>query len=68
MVTFSHLPYSLGWEEGQAQDRLFERILAIPNIEESYETPEVEEVFKDWLRTKERTEQLFEKPSQAGEL
>jgi kynurenine 3-monooxygenase len=68
MVTFSHLPYSLAWEEGQAQDQLFEHILAIPGVEDAWDTPEVEEVFRDWLRTKERTEQLYRKPSEAGEL
>ncbi len=41
MVTFSpDLPYRKALEEQQKQDRMFEDILAIPNIESVWETPE----------------------------
>lgn len=48
MVTFSHIPYHEAWEAGLAQDQLFEEILALPNIEERWNSPEVEAVFLKW--------------------
>ncbi len=50
MVTFSHLPYSEAWAAGAAQDQLFERILALDQIEENWKNnPQVETIFSEWL-------------------
>ncbi len=51
LVTFSHTPYSAALKQGQAQDALFDQILALPNIEHDWETQEVVNVFKNWLQT-----------------
>jgi kynurenine 3-monooxygenase len=48
-VTFSHIPYSKALEEGQAQDRLFDRILSLDNIEENWQSDEVKRIFEQWL-------------------
>lgn len=48
MVTFSHIPYHEAWEAGLEQDQLFEEILALPNIEERWNSPEVEAIFLKW--------------------
>ncbi len=48
MVTFSHIPYHKALEESHAQDRLFEKILAIDGVEEKWDGPEVEAIFKQW--------------------
>lgn len=53
MVTFSHIPYSEALKENVKQDVLFEKILAIEQIEEKWNGTEVEKVFKDWLVEKE---------------
>jgi len=42
MVTFSHIPYSEAWERGMKQDALMQRILAMPGIEEKWDSDEVE--------------------------
>ncbi|MCB9264333.1 MAG: FAD-dependent monooxygenase [Lewinellaceae bacterium] len=53
-VTFSHIPYSQALAEGFAQDRLFDRILAIEGIEKNWRVnPEVDEVFRQWMRERE---------------
>ena len=52
MVTFSHIPYHKALEEGKAQDQLFAKILAVENIEEKWDGPEVETIFKSWLENK----------------
>lgn len=52
MVTFSHIPYSKALKEGEAQDRLFEEILALPNIKENWKNGEVLTIFKAWLKNK----------------
>ncbi|MBL7802362.1 MAG: FAD-dependent monooxygenase [Saprospiraceae bacterium] len=49
MVTFSNTPYHLALREDDAQNRLFERILAIDNIEQKWDGPEVEAVFREWV-------------------
>lgn len=52
-VTFSHIPYSEALREAQAQDQLFERILALPGIQDDWErNPQVEAIFQDWLASK----------------
>ena len=63
MVTFTHLPYSLAWDEGQAQDELFEEILALPDVATNYkDNPALVEVFKKWLREKDRLEKTYQPP------
>ena len=57
MVSFSHVPYSKALAEMEAHRRLFEKILAIPNIEQQWNGPEVERVFREWQ--KERTQELI---------
>jgi len=49
MVTFSNIPYSQALQAADAQNVLFERILALPDIEQTWENNEqVEEVFRKW--------------------
>jgi kynurenine 3-monooxygenase len=52
MVTFSNTPYHVAMREDDAQNALFREILAIPDIENKWDGPEVERVFKDWLAKK----------------
>jgi kynurenine 3-monooxygenase len=52
MVTFSNTPYHVAMREDDAQNSLFREILAIPDIENKWDGPEVERVFKDWLAKK----------------
>ena len=52
MVTFSNIPYSEALAESKAQDQLFEKILAIENIEDKWDTDEVDEIFRNWLAKK----------------
>ncbi len=49
MVSFSHVPYSQALAEVAEHERLFDRMLAIPNLEENWKGPEVEAVFREWL-------------------
>ncbi len=48
MVTFSHINYYDAWIQGNRQDELFEKILAIPNIENDWKNDRVIEVFEEW--------------------
>ncbi len=52
MVTFSHIPYSEALAEGQAQDKLFDNILAIDNIEQNWNSAEVDQLFHQWHHAK----------------
>ncbi len=52
MVTFSHVSYNRALKEGRDQDQLFEKIMAIENIEDWWNSPMVDEVFKKWLENK----------------
>jgi len=52
MVTFSHISYDQALKEGRAQDQLFEKIMAIENIEEMWDSKEVDTVFQQWLGMK----------------
>lgn len=52
MVTFSHIPYSRALKEGQAQDQLFEKIMAIENIDDRWNGKEVDELFNLWLKSR----------------
>tara|TARA_R110002072_G_scaffold166686_7_gene320035 strand:- start:2839 stop:4179 length:1341 start_codon:yes stop_codon:yes gene_type:complete len=44
MVTFSHIPYSEALKEGLRQDEIMEKIMAIPDIENKWDSMEVEEM------------------------
>lgn len=49
MVTFSHIPYSTAWAQAQAQDELFEQILQLDGIANTWRhDPRVDTVFKAW--------------------
>lgn len=50
MVSFSNLPYSQALAETVRQDKMFEEILAIENIEENWDGAEVEAIFKKWMK------------------
>lgn len=52
MVTFSNTPYHIAMREDDAQNALFKEILAIPDVENKWNGPEVERVFRDWLAKK----------------
>lgn len=43
MVTFSNKPYSEALKEGNRQDRIMEKIMDIENIEEKWDTEEIEQ-------------------------
>ena len=49
MVSFGHAPYSHALAETAAHEALFEKMLAIENVEEKWNGPEVEAVFREWL-------------------
>ena len=51
-VTFSDIPYHQALKEGQAQDLLFQQIMAIENIEEKWNGKEVNLLFRNWLKNK----------------
>lgn len=48
MVTFSNTPYHIALQEDDAQNQLFERILSLDNIEQEWNGPAVETVFRQW--------------------
>lgn len=51
MVSFSHVPYSRALAEGKAQEVLFDRILAIDDIADSWEdNPSVDAIFHAWRK------------------
>lgn len=52
MVTFSNTPYHVAMQEDDAQNALFKEILAIPDVENKWNGPEVERVFREWLARK----------------
>jgi hypothetical protein len=52
MVTFSNTPYHVALREDDAQNRLFESILAIPDIESVWNGEAVDGVFREWLETR----------------
>lgn len=49
MVTFSDTPYETALREDDAQNGLFARILSLKDIENQWDSAEVEVVFKNWL-------------------
>lgn len=48
-VTFSHIPYSLAWEVGQKQDAIMKKVMNKPNIEEVWDSKEVQEEILNYL-------------------
>lgn len=44
MVTFSHIPYSEALEKGDKQEAIMQMILALPGIEEKWESEEIEQI------------------------
>jgi kynurenine 3-monooxygenase len=42
MVTFSDFPYSVAQREGKKQDAIMEKVMAMPNIEQNWDKPEIE--------------------------
>lgn len=53
MVSFSHLPYSEALAEVNAQNRLFEQILKIEDLERSWHNnPTIDLIFQKWLKDK----------------
>jgi kynurenine 3-monooxygenase len=53
MVTFSDTPYPVALREDEAQNRLFKEILAIQNIDNQWNSTEVETVFLKWAAEKQ---------------
>lgn len=52
MVSFSNIPYHVALQEDDAQNRLFQEILRIPDIENHWDGPAVDAVFKQWMANK----------------
>jgi kynurenine 3-monooxygenase len=52
MVSFSHVPYHLAWQEVAAQDKLRLRIMDLPDLGDRWDSPQVEAVFEDWYRNR----------------
>ncbi|MFM7399624.1 MAG: FAD-dependent oxidoreductase [Bacteroidota bacterium] len=52
MVTFSNTPYHSALQEDDAQNRLFESILSIPDVESEWNGEAVDNAFKNWLKTR----------------
>lgn len=53
MVTFSDLSYSEAKRRGEQQNELLDKLMAIPGIEQNWDSREVVELAKDWI-TKNR--------------
>jgi len=48
-VKFSDIPYAEAWEEGQKQDRVMKKVMAMPDIENKWEGEEIERVIMGYL-------------------
>lgn len=56
MVSFSHLPYSEALAEVNAQNRLFEQIFKIENLEHTWQNnAAIDLIFQQWLSEKKRS-------------
>ena len=42
-VTFSHIPYSEAYAQGKKQDKIMKEVLKDPNIENNWDSIEIEE-------------------------
>lgn len=49
MVSFSHVPYSQALAEVGRHEKLFSKMLKIEGLEDNWNGPEVDAVFKEWL-------------------
>ncbi|NVK26733.1 MAG: FAD-dependent monooxygenase [Flavobacteriia bacterium] len=47
MVTFSHIPYAEANAEGKRQDAIMEQVMAMPNIEEKWDSQEVMDLMNE---------------------
>jgi kynurenine 3-monooxygenase len=52
LVTFTNTPYYIALQADDRQNELFQRILALPDIENNWEGPEVDEVFRKFYSGK----------------
>jgi len=50
-VTFSHIRYSEALKKGVEHDRIMEKIMKMPNIEERWDSPEVEQAVIDEINS-----------------
>lgn len=50
MVSFSNIPYHIALREDDRQNELFRKILALPNIEQDWDSPAVEDAFDAWRK------------------
>jgi kynurenine 3-monooxygenase len=48
-VTFSHIPYSQALKNGKRQDEIMEQVMNMPNIENIWNSPEVEQKILSYL-------------------
>ena len=48
MVSFSNIPYHVALREDDRQNAMFSEILALPDIENNWDGPEVERIFAEW--------------------
>jgi kynurenine 3-monooxygenase len=42
-VTFSNIPYSVAYEQGKKQRLIMDEIMASPNIEQDWDSPQIME-------------------------
>jgi kynurenine 3-monooxygenase len=50
MVTFSHVPYADALEKGDRQEYIMQKVMKLPNIEENWNSEEVEELILSGLK------------------
>jgi kynurenine 3-monooxygenase len=49
MITFSHIPYSKALEEGQKQQTIMDKVMAINDIEEKWDSEEVLNIINELI-------------------
>jgi kynurenine 3-monooxygenase len=49
MVTFSHIPYNVAQQRGKVQDKIMERVMALPDIEKKWDSEEVEKIMLEMI-------------------
>lgn len=60
MVSFSHVPYSKALAEVAEHEKLFKCMLEIPNLENRWNGPEVDRIFKEWLEERKHATSTME--------
>ena len=50
MVTFTDMPYREALERGQKQDRLLEKLVLIPDLEQNWESKQVHGIISDFIQ------------------